>query len=265
MIALFLILTGLIFRTSRDTMEETGAEHSFKLLLYPMQNALRSVADFFCNIWSAGTELASLSRENVELRKELSALKMEIFQLRQVVSENERLREVLDFYTNSDLDLAPVEIVAWNPSNWMDTVVINKGKRHGFLKNMPVITDQGVVGRILNVNLFSSEVILLTDPREGNSMSGVIERSRGLVYIYGGGPGGNCRVKSSDLDIRFEVGDRILTSESSLYFPKNLLIGEILKVIDYGGGFEQEAIMKPAAGLSQMEYVYVVINEGDEQ
>lgn len=254
----FLLLTGLLFRTSRDTLDQTKAEFSFKLLLYPIQRTLQYVTDFSQETWNTLTGLASLHRENADLCREISGLKMEISQLQHLVTENERLRQTLSFSTKSSLSLIPVEIVARNPSNWMDTVIIDKGGKYGLLKNMPVITEHGVVGRILDVNTLSSEVILLTDPREGNSMSGVIKRSRGLVYIYGGGPGGNCRVKSSDLDVRFEIGDQILTSESSLYFPKNLLIGTISEIIDHGDGFEQEAVMKPAAKLGQMEYIYVV-------
>lgn len=258
MIFSFLFITWLIFNTSQGTMEETWPESVVKLLLYPFQKTVYFISNFFSDTWQTITGLATLTRENYELHKELSKLETELSQLRQLEAENDRLRKALDFAKSVPLDLVPVEIVARNPSHWMNTVVIDKGRNHGLTKNMPVIAKEGVIGRILNVRPNSSEVILLTDPREGNSMSGVIERSRELVYIYGGGPKSYCVVRPSDLDVKFEVGDRILTSESNLYFPKDLTVGTIQKIIDHGDGFEQEALMKPAVSLSRTEYVYVV-------
>ena len=254
----FLVVTGLMFYSSQEREEELGVEKAFKFILYPFQKGLSYVTTFVTDSWRTVNTLGSLQRENMEMRKRLSELVTELAQLEQVKAENERLRQLLQFKQASPLELIPVEVIARNPSNTSATLTIDKGSNAGLTRNMPVITTEGLAGRLLAVEPFSAEVILLTDPRPGNSLSGVIERTRELVYIYGGGKKGTCLVKPSDLGVRLQTGDRILTSESSLYFPKNLLIGEIVEVQASEDGFEQQAFLKPAVDFSRIEYLYVV-------
>lgn len=265
LVLIFLFVTWLIFYTSQDEMNQTWLEFVIKIILYPFQRIIDYISNFFSNTWKTMTALSALNRENYQLRQEVLELQMELTQLRQLRAENERLREALEFEKTSAFHLEPTVVIARNPSHWTDTVIINKGSKSGLAKNMPVITKDGVVGRLLNVEPYSSEVILLSDPRDGNSMSGVIERTRGLVYIFGGGRKGYCLVRPSDLDVKFKIGDRILTSESSLYFPKDLVIGEITEIIDHGDGFEQEAVMKPVVKLGQLEILYVIKNAKNVQ
>lgn len=265
LVLIFLFVTWLIFYTSQDEMNQTWLEFVVKIILYPFQKIIDYISDFFSNTWKTMTGLSVLNRENHQLRLEVLELQMELTQLRQLRAENERLREALEFEKTSAFSLEPAVVIARNPSHWTDTVIINKGSKSGLAKNMPVITKDGVVGRLLNVEPYSSEVILLSDPRDGNSMSGVIGRTRGLVYIYGGGRKGYCLVRPSDLDVKFKIGDKILTSESSLYFPKDLVIGEIQEIIDHGDGFEQEAVMKPVVKFSHLEILYVIKNTRNVQ
>jgi len=265
LVLIFLFITWLIFYTSQDEMDQTWPEFLVKVILYPFQKSMDYVSGFFIDTGQTIASLSVLNRENHRLQEEVLDLQMELTQLRQLREENERLREALKFAKTAPFSLEPAGIIARNPSHWSDTVIINKGAKNGLAKNMPVITKDGVVGRLLNVEPYSSEVILLSDPRDGNSMSGVIERTRGLVYIYGGGRKGYCLVRPSDLDVRFEVGDVILTSESSLYFPKDLVIGVVQEIIDHGEGFEQEAVMKPVVKFSHMEILYAIKNKKSGQ
>ena len=254
----FLIITGLMFYSSQEREKEIWLEKVFKFVLYPFQKGIYYVTTFVTDSWATINELGALHRENDEMRKRLSELTTELSQLEQLRAENERLRELLQFKAASTLELIPVEVVARNPRNTSATITIDKGSNFGLTRNMPVITAEGLAGRLLRVESFSSEVILLTDPRPGNSMSGVIERTRELVYIYGGGKKGTCLVKPSDLSVKLQTGDRILTSESSLFFPKNLVIGTLVEVYASEDGYEQHAYLEPAADFSRLEYLYVV-------
>ena len=247
-----------MFYSSQEREEEIWLEKAFKYVLYPFQKGIYYVTTFVTDSWQTVNTLGALHRENDEMRKYISELVTELSQLEQLKAENERLRKLLQFKAAAELELVPVEVIARNPNNTSATLTIDKGSKAGLARNMPVITTQGLAGRLLRVEPFSAEVILLTDPRPGNSMSGVIERTRELVYIYGGGKKGACLVKPSDLSVRLQTGDRILTAESSLYFPKNLLIGTIMEVQESEDGFEQQAYLEPAADFSRMEYLYVV-------
>jgi len=254
----FLVVTGLMFYSSQEREKEIWLERAFKFVLYPFQKIIHAVTTFVSDTWTTINELGALQRENDTMRKRLSELATELSQLEQLRAENERLRELLQFKTASTLELIPVEVVARNPRNTSATITIDKGSNYGLTRNMPVITAEGLAGRLLRVEPFSSEVILLTDPRPGNSMSGVIERTRELVYIYGGDKRGTCLVKPSDLSVKLQTGDRILTSESSLFFPKNLVIGTLVEVYVSKDGYEQYAYLEPATDFSRLEYLYVV-------
>ncbi len=254
----FLIITGLMFYSSQEREKEIWLEKAFKFILYPFQRGIHYITTFVTDTWETVNELGALNRENDEMRQRISELTTKLAQLEQLKAENERLRELLGFKAATELELFPVEVIARNPGNNSATVTIDKGSNFGLTRNMPVITTEGLAGRLLRVEPFSAEVILLSDPRAGNSMSGVIERTRELVYIYGGGKKGTCLVKPSDLSVKLKIGDRILTSESSLYFPKNLVIGTIIEVQESADGYEQQAYLEPAADFTRLEYLYVV-------
>lgn len=256
----FLFITWSIFYTSQERTELTWAEYLVRWVLFPLQKAANSVVSFAVDTWEAICSLARVHRENYELREELVRLELRLAQLEGLKAENNRLREVAGFQTETDLQLLPAEVIGRSPSPWMETLIIDKGEKDGLVKNMPVISKEGVVGRLLRVGPNSSEVILLTDSRDGNSMSGVIERTRDLVYIYGYSTGrkGYCLVKPSDFDVDIRVGDRILTSGASLHFPRNLVVGVVQEVRGHDDVFSREALMKPAVNFSRLEYVFVV-------
>lgn len=256
----FLLITWSVFYTAQERVEFTWLEYLVKLVLFPFQKATHHITEFTVDVWETLSNLAHLQRENYELHEELVRLKLRMARLEPLKEENERLREVVGFTTATSLNLLPAEVIARNPGQWMETVIIDKGENHGLKRNMPVITKEGVVGRLFRTAPGFSEVILLTDPRDGNSMSGVIERTRDLVYIYGYSSGrpGHCLVRPSDLDVELQVGDRILTSGASLHFPRNLVIGVINEVRDHQDVFNREALMKPVVNFSRLEYVFVV-------
>ena len=260
LVAGFLFITWSIFYTSQERTELTWAEYLVRLILFPLQKATNSIVDFAVESWETIGSLAYLHRENRELKEELVQLELKLAQLEELKAENDRLREVAGFRTGTDLQLLPAEVIGRSPSPWMETLIIDKGEKDGLAKNMPVISKEGVVGRIYRIGPNFSEVILLTDSRDGNSMSGVIERTRDLVYIYGYSTGrkGYCLVKPSDLHVDIQVGDRILTSGASLYFPRNLLVGVVQEVRGHDDLFSREALMKPAVNFSRLEYVFVV-------
>ena len=148
-------------------------------------------------------------------------------------TENDRLRTALSFQTNQPNELISAEIIAVNPSNWNQTITINRGHDFHLKKNMAVITPQGVVGRIGEVQAKTAEVILITDPRDGNFIGGVVARTRNLVIINGGGQyRGECTVQpavdSYFMDLKKK--DLIITAETSEIFPRGLPIGRIVYV-----------------------------------
>jgi rod shape-determining protein MreC len=255
----FLIITWAIFMTSNpERGGEIAPEWLVRSVIHPFQRLMGSTSDLLVESWQTLNRIGRLNRENQELQEQVRNLRMSNGRLNRLAQENRRLRQALNFRNQAPLKLLAAEVIAQAPSHWTRTVTIDKGRKDGIKKNMAVITEDGVAGRILTVHANEAEVLLLNDGRDGNSLSGVLERTRDLVYVYGAG--GYCRVVPSDIGVTLRNGDRILTSESSLLFPKDLLVGVIVDVKHSGAGLKGEALLKPAVSSSRLESVFVVLN-----
>lgn len=260
----FLFITWAIFITSNpERTGEIAPEWLTRGIIRPFQQVLGSTTKVTVDSWETLNKIGRVNRENQELRSELERTRMENNRLLRLVQENRRFRFALDFKQQSPLNLLSSEVIAQSPSQFTRTITIDKGSKNGVRRNMPVITADGLAGRILTVRPRSAEVLLLNDGRDGNGLSGVLERTRDLVYVYGSGE--YCQVVPSDIGVTLRNGDRILTSESSLYFPKDLLVGVIVDVKRSGAGLKGEALMKPAIASSRLEEVFVILNTQSHQ
>lgn len=254
----FLVITWALFLTShQEANRENVPEWLMRGAVRPLQSVLSYTSDLVGDTWWTLNRLGALNRENAELREAMTHMGMENQRLKLLAQENRRLRQALKFQNHPKLELLPAEVIAQAPHHWNRTLTIDKGKKDGLRKNMAVITPAGLAGRILTVRNHSAEVLLINDGRDGNSLSGVLERTRDLVYIYGAG--GYCKVVPSDIGVVLRPGDRILTAESSLYFPRDLRVGVIVDVKQSGAGLKGEALLKPAVSSSRLEEVFVVL------
>src|SRR6202011_3147374 len=105
--------------------------------------------------------LEDLERDNGSLRVENRQLKATNQALRDVEHEVNRLRHALNYRERSIFKLVPAEIVARDSSTWWRTVTINRGKEDGVEGDMPVVTDEGLVGKTTTVSNNISVVLLI--------------------------------------------------------------------------------------------------------
>jgi rod shape-determining protein MreC len=196
--------------------------------------------------------------EYLRLRREVSTLEQRLMMLDEVVRENSRLEQLLNFKRKLVYETVAANVIGRDPSNWSATVLIDKGQESGVAVGMPVVVAQGVVGKIAEVSNDRAKVILLSDP--SFSVAALVLRSResGLVS---GTLLGMCRMRylSSRADIR--VGDRIITSKLSTAFPEGLLLGQVISMQTHERNPIIDCIIEPAVTLSQLEEVMVIKNE----
>src|ERR1700687_2386810 len=96
--------------------------------------------------------LEELERENASLRVDNRQLRATNSALRDVEHEVNRLRHALNYRERSVFKLIAAEIVARDSSTWWRTVAINRGKRDGIEIDMPVVTAEGLVGKITTLS-----------------------------------------------------------------------------------------------------------------
>ena len=187
---------------------------------------------------------------------EIGALRTRLFNLQELDQENTRLKNLLNFKQKSPLRLIAAKVIGRSADSWFSGAIIDKGKYNGIRPGMIVINPQGLVGRVVESGNNSSKILLVNDPSLG--ISSIVQRTRqeGLVS---GTLGANLIMRYLPEDAQITIGDIIITSELSQIYPKGLLVGRVINIGREFSGLNRYAIIKPAAELSNIEEVLVII------
>lgn len=258
---IFLLITWVLFITSRERSQEGKIEYFLHTALVPLESLFNQTNRIVSDNWRTVSRLSRLKADNERLRRQMSLLRTKQLRLSAIQAENGRLRAALGFIDAQPHQLVGAEIIALNPTNWNRTFIINKGADAGLRKNMAVISAQGVVGRVAEVRSNTAEIIAITDPRQGNIIGGVVSRTRNMVIVTGGGPQqGMCTVQPAgdSYFIDLKKGDRILTAETSDIFPRGLPIGRVVSVSKQPKKMTYQAYLKPAVNLAHLQLVYII-------
>lgn len=244
-----ILVLSLLFVSSRSITSSYRA--SITDSLAPAMGSVRSTLSFPERI----LPFSSLRDVNKQLRSRIAVLEQKLGQMKIVAEENKRLKELLDFKKTLPYSAVPAQIIGRDPSNWSNSVIINKGSVHGVKPNKPVISPKGLVGRVVETGKYSSRILLITDP---NSKVGVvIERNR-QGGILTGRPDGKCKMIYIAIDSDARAGDRVITSGLGSIFPKDIVVGEIVSIGKEPGRLYKFAIVRAAQDLSKLEEVLCV-------
>jgi rod shape-determining protein MreC len=200
-----------------------------------------------------------LLRLNENLRRENQQLRLQAMQTEETARENARLRQFVGWQRQTPWKLKLAKVVLREPANWWRTVQIDLGSRDGLRVNLPVLTTDGLVGRISSVSLTRSQVTLLGDPN--CKVSARVENETHDAGIIGSsGPLETDFVTLGYLsrNAALKPGQSVVTSGEGGIFPKGIRIGKIVDVqpVDYGS--RTEARVKLAANLNALEEVCVM-------
>lgn len=198
---------------------------------------------------------AALREENAALKGRVELLKQKIEEYKFISNENNRLKDVLNFRKSVPFATIPAQVVGRDPSNWANSIIIDKGYNQGIRPNRAVLSTGGLVGRVLEVGTNSSKILLITDP---NSKVGVMIHRNRQGGILAGRPDGKCRMIYIALDSDVTRGDRVITAGYGTIFPKNIVAGEVISVSKEPGRLYKNAIVRPAQDLSKLEEVLCI-------
>lgn len=193
-----------------------------------------------------------------ELLRQIETLKSELIELKELKVENERLRNLYHFQSQSDSGIKKgvvANVVGRSVMDWHSTVLIDKGTQHGIAKDMPVITPQGLVGKISEAEKNFSKVKLLTHP--GTKVGVLIQRTRHTGVVYGR-LDDDLRMKYISLDADVVKGDIVETAGYSAGFPKGIPIGTIEDIWKETGQVYKVASIQPFADINRLEEVICV-------
>ena len=233
-----------------------------RLVSYPAN----SINDFIDSV----NDLSNTYQENQSLKQKINTIHELEVQLSELKRDNQKMKETLKLQdTLNDYTLVNATVIARNPDTWRDVITINKGANDGIQPQMSVMSDNGLVGKVLDVNPTSARIALLSNA--DNTLvrvAAMIQNEKEPIYgtITGYDEKTNMLVMSqiqATQDIK--VGDKVVTSGLGGISPNSLYIGTVEEVAMDRFGLYKEVKIRPAADTNDVRYVTVVIRTSESE
>lgn len=228
----------------------------------PLENAIRSAVRGIGNVWQRYIFLVGLEEENRNLKKKVDILTGELTQYREVYLEGLRLKEHLALRENIGSPTVVARVIGREGTSVFKTILINKGTTDGIRVGLPVVSPEGVVGRVVEASWNVSRVLLVID--FSSNIDALIQGSRAQGVLQGGGATG-CVLKYVERSEEVKIGDHVLTSGIGGIFPKGFLLGSVVNVDRKDAGLFQKIDVRPAVYFSRLEEVSVLIIKEKER
>lgn len=191
-----------------------------------------------------------------ELRQRNIELSAELAKLRRSKAENAELRRLLNLKPRPDFKLLSAEIVGKTSSPERNLMTLDRGMSDGVRVGMAVMTDAGLIGRVFAASDGYSLVESLYNTTI--KIAAKVERSR-VDGIIGWEEGAELLMRNVPKALDVEVGDKIVTSEYSIYFPSDVPIGTVVKLENEPNSLFRRIIVMPEALPDRVEHCFVVL------
>ena len=249
-----------------DARDATGEQKVLRIwtqtFASPLQSASSKVSGatggFFQQMWN----FRRTAQENERLKESLAKAEVELNAARQAEAENERLKALLNLHEQIQIQSVPARVIARDPSVWFNTITINRGSSSGIAVNMPVVTGGGVVGRVITVSPWASQVMLITDEKAGaGAVVGQLGQSGALGSVRGRADLGVGVIEMryvSGLE-QVELGDNVMTTGQDGIYPPGLNVGKVVDVKKGSATQAHQILIQPGAQLDHLEAVAVLL------
>jgi rod shape-determining protein MreC len=213
-----------------------------------------AVQDFL----TAPRDMAALQQRNSALETEVSELQAQVIQLQQEVGQTQILAALVDFaQANSENKYKAAAVIGRDPSPFLQYVIINVGSNNGIQRGMPVVTNQGLVGRVDAVIADAARVQLITDPASNVNVR--LQNAQTDASLLGSVTG-DVTLDLIPQDVNLQPGDLVLTSGLGGGYPPDLIVGQVVNVRTRDFDLFQQATVQPVVDFNRLQIVLVIIN-----
>ncbi|HYY95808.1 MAG TPA: rod shape-determining protein MreC [Pyrinomonadaceae bacterium] len=227
--------------------------------LSPAQRVTTGLGGAGIGFFRGLAEMRNARAENEALRTRLAQAENEVRDAKAVRDENERLKKLLDFTQDVSYRAIPARIVARDPSVWFNSLIINRGTASGVDLDMPVVTPEGIVGRVVGVGPVSAQVMLITDERSAAGAAvGQLGQSNAIGSVRGFGKNGLLEMRYVSGLETVNVGDYVVTTGQDRIYPPGLNVGTVVEVKPGTTTTPHTIYVRPGARLESLQEVAVL-------
>ncbi len=259
-------LAVISFFTAGSKINAGFFDDVFGFVVTPFQGAVASVTDWVGNSVDTIVRRNELADENRELKEKIEELETENKRLSLYEDENEQLSSLLEVAQKyKDYETTGARVIAKDTGVWYDSFLIDKGSMDDIEANMPVISEGGLVGRVVKSSATYSNVYSILDSR--SSVSAQSLRTGDLGVVTGDHElmeQGLCKMEYIDSDAEIMEGDEIVTSNLSEYYPAGISIGYVREIHKDENGLTKYAVIEPTADLKHLDTLLVIMEVLDK-
>ena len=261
LVFVFISVFCIVFFAARGRFEASAANTSIGLIISPIQNAVSWVGSKITLMTATVNDIMNVHEQNKVLMAEIEELRAKNMAANEFEAENQRLRALLGYKeTATQFDLVAARVIGRESATWSSTIVVNRGTTDGIANDMAVVTSMGLVGHISEVNLNSSKVQLILDPR--SSVGTLIQRPESRVAGIVEGDINNPTMprminipKNSDVI----VGDVVVTSGFGGIYPKGIVVGKIKDIQNEESGLLKYGVVDTTVDFQKLEDVAIIV------
>jgi rod shape-determining protein MreC len=242
------VVLSLTLLTLQTRGHRPVAADVLALVTTPVETGLAKVHRATTGLWSIYLDWKNVRAENGRLRNEVQRLRVEALRVNEIDEENDRLRRLLGLRQRLPLTTLSAEIIGREWGGWVRSLTVNRGRGDKIPRLAPVISPDGLVGRVVDVRAGASVIQVLSDP--ASTVSAHVVRSRTLGIVEGE-PRGTIR----------QLNDLVTTSGLGGLFPRGIPIGRVASIDNRGSALFHYATLTPMVDFARVDDVLVLVGE----
>ena len=258
---------GLAVQVRRPAAADSKDAPQVRLIRYWVTGIVSPFERFFLFLghgvrgaWHGYINLRGVRSQNQSLQAEVDRLRMEQASLAEDVRQGQRLQALLNFKQQYIYQTVAAQVIGTSGTDQSRVLYIDKGSKDGLRPDMPVITPDGVVGKVRDVFGHTAQVLEINDAASG---LGVILQSTRLRGILRGTAEGKTEIINILPDEQIQPGETVITSGGDEVYPRGLPVGVVERVVsDPERAPYMAVLVRPDAKLSRLEEVLVITQIG---
>lgn len=251
-ITVAVVVIGLLYGNNNPVSS------AIKTAFAPVLTFTSNISDSMGDFKDYFIELRVYREENERLNKEIKKIKSENRDVSDLMEENERLSALLELQDDLKYKTQAGIVISYEPNNWYDTIVVNKGANNGISVGDAVISENGIVGKVSEVGAGWSRIASILS--EETAVGVRIVRTGTLAVAEGDKKLAQdkcCKMSFFDNAGNMSPGDIIETTGSSGMYPPDIIVGTITNIQSDADGKEY-AVIEPAVDFEKLHEVLIV-------